>query len=76
MKALGLGQCQARSYASQLKHADLTVEGYLMLWAERQREPTLSWREARERVGARLKERLVTGLCATSPGSKQVGRAG
>lgn len=76
LKALGLGQCQARSYASQLKHADLTVEGYLLLWAERQREPTLSWREARERVGGRLKERLVTELCATSPGSKQVGRAG
>jgi hypothetical protein len=76
LKALGLGQCQARSYASQLKHADLTVEGYLMLWAERQREPTLSWQQARERIGAQLKERLVTELSATSPGSKQVGRAG
>jgi hypothetical protein len=44
LKALGLGQCQARRYASPLKHADLTVEGYLLLWAERQREPSLGWR--------------------------------
>jgi hypothetical protein len=43
LKALGLGQCQARSYASQLKPANLTVEGYLLLWGDGQREPTLSW---------------------------------
>jgi|GEM_PF-5973337 hypothetical protein len=46
LKALGLGQCQTCSYASQLKYADLMVEGRLLLWASDKGNPPLvgNWR--------------------------------
>ncbi len=56
----GLGDCQCRRYASQLKHADLVLEAFLLVRAEREKDPSLSWRRAQKLAGAKLKDALLT----------------
>lgn len=57
---LGLGKCQCRRYAAQLKHADLVLEAFLVIRRERLRHPGLSWRRAQERVGAGMGNGVLT----------------
>lgn len=50
---LGLGKCQCRRFASQLKHADLVLDAFMEVRAERLTSPGVSWRRAQERMAAR-----------------------
>ena len=57
---LGLGKCQCRRYSSQLKHADLVLDAFLEIRAERRHSPHLSWRRAQEQVAIRHTNALLT----------------
>ena len=60
-QSFGLGACVCRSYAAQLKHADLVIEAFLEVRRERARSPDLGWRRARERVAGRRRNASLTG---------------
>lgn len=60
---LGLSRCQCRKFAAQLKHADLVLQAFHLIRAERagaNAPPVLSWRKAQQRAALRLKYRLLT----------------
>lgn len=61
---LGLSKCLCRSYAAQLKHADLTISALLLIRQQKQLFPTLSWREAQYNTAQILKSQLLTELSA------------
>lgn len=54
-QTLGLSKCQCRSYASQLKHADLVIEAFHQVRLTSTLNPSLSWREARKSTAFSLK---------------------
>ena len=58
---LGLGKCQCRRFFSQLKHADLVLDAFLEVRAERRSSPSLSWRRAQERVAMARRNLVLTG---------------
>ena len=58
---LGLGKCQCRRFSSQLKHADLVLDAFLRVRAERLFSPLLSWRRAQERVAMVRRNLVLTG---------------
>ncbi len=59
---LGLSKCLCRSYAAQLKHADLAITALLHLRQQKQLFPELSWREAQYKTAQILKSHLLTGV--------------
>ena len=59
---LGLSQCLCRSYAPQLKHADLTLSAFLLARQQKQLFPDLSCREAQHKSAQVLKSQLLTDL--------------
>jgi hypothetical protein len=63
---LGLAKCLARSYAAQLKHADLTISALHLIRQQKQLHPHLSWRVAQHNTATILKSQLLTGLPAIS----------
>lgn len=58
---LGLGRCQCRAFASHLQHADLVMDAFNLVRAERARRPGLTWRAAQRLAAKRLKRAMVTG---------------
>lgn len=60
-QAFGLGKCQCRRFAAQLKHADLVLTAFLEVRLERVRSPQLGWRRAQEVVAARRRNAVLTG---------------
>lgn len=60
----GLSSCACRSFAAQLKHADLVIEAFLVVRRERAESPELGWRRAQERVALRRRSAALTGLPA------------
>lgn len=63
-QAFGLGACVCRSFAVQVKHADLVIEAFLEVRRERARSPGLGWRQARERAALRCRNALLTAPAA------------
>jgi hypothetical protein len=61
---LGLCKCLCRSYAAQLKHADLTLTALLCIRKQKQLSPALSWRKAQLLSAQSLRQQLLTGLSA------------
>jgi hypothetical protein len=61
-QAFGLGKCQCRRLAAQLKHVDLVLTAFLEVRLERLRSPHLGWRRAQEVVAARRRNTVLTGL--------------
>ncbi|WP_297557150.1 transposase [Meiothermus sp.] len=61
---LGLCKCLCRSYAAQLKHADLTLTALLCIREQKQLSPALSWRKAQLLSAQSLRRQLLTGLSA------------
>lgn len=61
---LGLCKCLCRSYAAQLKHADLTLTALLCIRQQKQLSPALSWRKAQLLSAQSLRRQLLTGLSA------------
>lgn len=61
---LGLGQCQCRRYASQLKHADLVKGAFFEVRTEPEQSPHLAWRRAQEQLAINRRNALLT---ETSP---------
>lgn len=59
---LGLSRCQCRKFASQVKHADLVLQAFHLVRAERARAnaPPLDWRMAQRKAALKLKYRLLT----------------
>ena len=58
---LGLGRCQCRAFASHLRHADLVMDAFNLVRAERSRRPGLTWRAAQLGAAERLAGSMVTG---------------
>ena len=63
---LGLSKCLCRSYAAQLKHADLTLSALLHIRQQKQLFPDLSWRETQQKTAQILRSQLLTGLPSLS----------
>lgn len=59
---LSLCKCLCRSYAAQLKHADLTLTALLCTREQKQLSLPLSWREAQRLSAQSLRQQLPTGL--------------
>ncbi|MDW8481304.1 MAG: transposase [Meiothermus sp.] len=57
---LGLSRCLSRSYAAQLKHADLTIEALHLIRQQKHLHPELSWRAAQHKAAKNLKSQLLT----------------
>ena len=58
---LGLGRCQCRAFASHLRHADLVIDAFNRVRAERAHRPGLTWRAAQRVAAERLERSVVTG---------------
>jgi len=58
---LAFEQCQCQSFAAQLQHADVVIEAFNLICAERQRDPNLTWRKAQRHAAHRLKA-VLTGI--------------
>ncbi|MDX2008026.1 MAG: hypothetical protein SFU83_22515 [Meiothermus sp.] len=63
---LGLSKCLARSYAAQLKHADLAITALHLIRQQKQHHPAISWRSAQHDAARNLQSRLLTGLPSLS----------
>lgn len=59
---LGLGKCLCRRFSSQLKHADLVLDAFLIVRAQRASQPDLSWRRAQEWVALARRNPVLTGM--------------
>ncbi|WP_299428949.1 transposase [uncultured Meiothermus sp.] len=59
---LGLSKCLARSFAAQLKHADLAIAALHHIRQQKKQCPGLSWRAAQHKAAEILQSQLLTGL--------------
>lgn len=59
---LGLGKCMCRRFSSQLKHADLVLDAFLIVRAHRASRPDLSWRRAQEQAALTRRNPVLTGM--------------
>lgn len=60
-QSLALGSCQCLAFAAHLQHADLVLEAFNLMRAERAFQPGLSWKEARTSAAKRLGSLVLTG---------------
>jgi hypothetical protein len=63
---LGLSKCLSRSYAAQLKHADLAIAALHLIRQQKHLQPDLSWRVAQQNAAQILKSQLLTDLPSLS----------
>lgn len=59
---LALANCQCLAFAAQLQHADLVTEAFNLMREERQRAPSLTWKQAQQVAAERLKRVLTEPL--------------
>ena len=59
---LALATCQCLSFVAQLKHFDFCISALHLVRLERQRDPTLSWKQAQKLAAERAENALLTGL--------------
>lgn len=59
---LAFAKCQALSFIAQLKHIDFCIQALHLMRLERQRDPTLSWKQAQKLAAKRAQNALLTGL--------------
>lgn len=58
----GLGDCQARAFGLQLRHASLVLDAFFLVRCERVRCRGSSWRVAQARVAGALRLAVLTGV--------------
>ncbi|WP_146237988.1 hypothetical protein [Meiothermus sp. Pnk-1] len=63
---LALFKCLSRSYAAQLKHADLAITALHLVRQQKQLHPDLSWRAAQQNAAKILRSQLLTELSSLS----------
>ena len=57
---LALATCQCFAFAAHLRHFDWCIAALHRVRLERQREPTLSWKQAQQLAAKRAEDALLT----------------
>ena len=59
---LALATCQCLAFVAQLRHLDFCIDALHRIRLMRQRDPSLSWKQAQKLAATQARNAIVTGL--------------